>query len=227
LICAYLYHVIVPATDKSTADSNNVLLPLSALDWAFAGTSQTSVDEDTGIVHAKWEHWIDSKTADAASVIDQGTMHSLGDGRSLEKGEMVSPSTGVMTPYEEVWQEVSPVEITGYGTEGKLNVVLILNDEAKKAKGMVVRVGQFCQAILRVDGREDGGEGEGKVFVERWEWSEEAREWQRRVKVGMGSFMPMGMAAMPLKGLEVGSEVVHGGEEVELRWRVVELSCFR
>lgn len=33
-------------------------------------------------------------------------MYALADGRTLEKGAMVNPATGVMTEYEEIWKDV-------------------------------------------------------------------------------------------------------------------------
>lgn len=39
-------------------------------------------------------------------MVDRGTNAALGDGTTLEVGEMVNPATGGMGAYEEVWRDV-------------------------------------------------------------------------------------------------------------------------
>ncbi|TRM60000.1 hypothetical protein BD626DRAFT_506143 [Schizophyllum amplum] len=73
----------------------------STLEWAFAGFRHA---EDRNRV--RFEHLLDSRTTNPASIIDAGTMVELSKpGRSLERGSMINPETGRYSPYEEVWQE--------------------------------------------------------------------------------------------------------------------------
>ncbi|KAF8511009.1 hypothetical protein BU17DRAFT_54971 [Hysterangium stoloniferum] len=70
------------------------------LDWAFAGYRY-----DTPPNNVTFEHHIDSRTLDARSVVDEGTNTPLPDGTTLERGAMLNPDTGIVTPYEEVWED--------------------------------------------------------------------------------------------------------------------------
>jgi len=102
-------------------------------------------------------------------------------------------------------------------------VVLLLHDEEHRVKGMVVRVGQFCQGVVKVGER---------FALERWEWKgrEMVREgddsraraggWKRAVRVG-DWWLPCG-AALREDLLKEGGEVKHQ----DMAWKVVELSHF-
>ncbi|KAI7177906.1 hypothetical protein KC343_g13082 [Hortaea werneckii] len=211
--------------DGSTPIESTDLKPFSALDWAFAGTSSSSVgspDENgNAVAHCEWRHWIDSRTEKPEDVVDEGKMYPIeGDGqRSLEKGSMVNPGTGRMTEYEEIWRDVDAVGIpavvgsegVGAEDEGKVSAVLILDEPGQRARGMVVRIGQYCQGVLRV---------KGEFSVERWEWAGEEKGWERKVRMG-SLFLPCG-PARDILGMEVGSQVKHG----DYRWEVVELDYF-
>ena len=139
--------------------------------------------------------------------------------RSLEKGRMVNPDTGRMTEYEEIWRDVDAVGIpedvgdegAGAEDEWKVSAVLILDEPEQRARGMVIRIGQYCQGVLRV---------KGEFSLERWEWVGEEKGWERKVKMG-SLFLPCG-PAMDVLGMGVGSQVKHG----DFRWEVVELDYF-
>jgi hypothetical protein len=87
--------------------------------------------------------------------------------------------------------------------------VLQYEDAARRSRGMVVRVGQFCQGVLRV----------GDEFAaERWEWTPQAG-WQKVFATG-GLNMPCDVACyLAVRKLRVGSEVVYGPGET---WQCVE-----
>lgn len=123
---------------------------------------------------------------------------------------MINPETGKFTPYEEKWADVALKSTTGR-EDGKVEcAVLELCSEEHSARGLVVRVGQYCQGIVRV--------GE-QVAVERWVWDAETGfTWKRRVRMG-DLFLPCGVVVGEPERLELGGEIRYG-EQV---WRVVEL----
>lgn len=189
------------------------LLPFSRLDWAFAGTSSTTITEQPDgkqLVHSTWKHWVDSRHMKAEEVNDEGDMLPQGKGVALERGSMVNPATGQMTQYEECWKDIAPKPIKDKDKPSKMCVVLQLQDDAHKARGMVVRVGQYCQGFMRV--------GE-KMALERWGWTG-AGKWQRLIRMG-DLFLPCG-PAMENEYLKFGGEVTFG----DYVWKVVELSDF-
>ena len=125
-------------------------------------------------------------------------MFPCADGRTVERGAMVNPATGRRQEYEECWTD----------EEGEGVVVLVLEDGG--AKGMVVRVGGWCQGIIKVV---RGGEAE--VSVERWK-REEHGGWKRVVRLGR-LWLPC--AVTWERGMRRGGEVKYHGFE----WRVVEV----
>lgn len=206
------------------------VLPVARLDWAFGGvsSSQTGTDsEGKHVILSEWKHWVDSRTCHAEQVKDEGMMYSQSDGRTLEKGSMVNPATGRMTEYEEMWKDIEPVAtVTGNVTPSEAErmrvcIVLMLDDEQHEARGMVVRVGQFCQGIIRT----------GQYFsLERWVWmkngekkgDEIERSWRRTSRIG-NFWLPCGPAMEAEMGrLKLGGEVKYG----EFLWTVVELKIF-
>lgn len=193
------------------------VLHTKRLDWAFAGTSSSEIKklpDGSNIVHSRWQHWVDSRTEQAETVADEGDMFPQTDGTTLETGRMVNPATGLPTDYEERWRDVEPIstERSGGGAEEgrKVCVVLQLHDDVNRARGMVVRVGQFCQGLLRV---RDG------LSLERWEWESE-KGWRRMAKMG-DMWLPCGVLLEGEK-LRLGGEVKYG----EFAWKVVEMSDF-
>lgn len=129
--------------------------------------------------------------------------------RTLEKGRMVNPlnpDAGEQA-YEEGWKEVA---IESTREDGVIDVaVLQLMEDEVGARGMVVRVGQVCQGMVRV--REE-------YSCERWLWTKEGG-WKRTWKDG-GIWMP---TALAMEGgvLEVGDDV----KFEDFPWKVVEVNA--
>ncbi|KAL1589154.1 hypothetical protein WHR41_02147 [Cladosporium halotolerans] len=205
----------------------------SDLDWAFAGVSSRSG------AHAQWQHWVDSRTREAESVVDKGEMVEGGEeGVELEKGVMVNPATGLEGEYVEGWREVEAevtgkvgegavegvleglrrdgvwVEGLGKGGEGRVSVVLKHENAEVGSRGMIVRVGQRCQGVARV-GDEFG--------LESWEWSGDSG-WQRKYVMGT---MSIPCEVLNMLGDLVGKEtkVGYGGKGDSI-WRAVEAERF-
>lgn len=134
---------------------------MTRLEWAFAGRSRKE-DAKPGPgeqkpAHAVWEHWVDSNSDDPAT--DEGDMWTQLNGDVLEQGQSVEPGTGVVTAYEELWRDLA-VEIVGQ-ERAFASVVLRTQDNRVGARGMVVRVGGWCQGILKVG---------NDLTIERWQW---------------------------------------------------------
>jgi hypothetical protein len=120
------------------------------LEWGFAGTAESTPAKGESPAHTVWSHWVDSTTIE--EVKDEGYMWPLENGDVLEKGAMKHPETGKVTEYEEVWRDLD--------VEGeKVSTVLKMEDASKKARGMVIRIGQWMQGVMRVD---------DQITVERW-----------------------------------------------------------
>ena len=134
---------------------------MTRLEWAFAGRSRTE-DAKAGPgeqkpAHTVWEHWVDSKSDDPAT--DEGDMWTQPNGDVLEQGKNTDPTTGAVTAYEELWRDLK-VELVGQ-EEALASVVLKVQENPVGARGMVVRVGGWCQGILKVG---------NDLTVERWQW---------------------------------------------------------
>ncbi len=185
------------------------------LDWAFAGTSSSSQEPAAGdagdadappVSRGVWRHYVDSRHADAESVVDQGISVEQADGSMLESGTMINPATGVLAPYEEVWLDVAP---QAPGTARPRCVVLQLHDNiaagAQNSWGVVEVLGRFCQGIERTE--IDG------VTVERWQWTsaEESPHagWRCVFRSGTGS-IPCKFALDTLARLKEGQLVASG-----------------
>lgn len=152
----------------------------SVLEWAFAGKSSTSLGSlEDGLLkpqHSLWEHWIDSKSDNPS--MDEGDMWPQGNGDVLERGTQHHPITGLECEYEELWGDLE-VEIVGE-EKHRISIVLKVDDNDAMVKGLVVRVGSWCQGILKV---------RDKTTIERWEWNPNASktsEWSKVVRIGDG-----------------------------------------
>jgi hypothetical protein len=195
--------------------------PMERLNAAFAGKSTSQPvereDEDTVTMrHAAWDHWVDSAYPVGAPniPIDEGDMYPLPDGREVEVGLMESPFTGDICTYEEMWKEVA---VKVCGDEGmKWCVVMRVDDVARQTRGVVIRLGQYCQGILKV--REH-------TTVERWEYmaDDEAEEhlgmgeWTRTVRLG-DLFLPC-LVAVKSWDLWQGTRATYG----DMTWTVEEV----
>ncbi|KAF2500767.1 hypothetical protein BU16DRAFT_523531 [Lophium mytilinum] len=121
-----------------------------------------------------------------APVLDAGVLHPVPHDAALtlETGVMPHPATGLQTPYEEMWRDV--VIEAAEEEKGRCSVVLTLEMAEICARGVLVRVGQWCQGVLMIG---------TQITCERWEFvsGEGAKgEWVRRVRIGDG-FLPTGV----------------------------------
>ncbi|KAL9009370.1 MAG: hypothetical protein Q9173_005595 [Seirophora scorigena] len=118
------------------------------IQWAFAGTSE-SVRESNGRCFSTWHHWIDSQTDDPA--LDRGEMITQDDGDVLEKGTTVDPDTGEEESYEELWTDL-PLASGSASEHSRICVVLRAEEVEKGMRGMVIRIGGWCQGIMKKNG---------------------------------------------------------------------------
>lgn len=106
---------------------------------------------------------------------------------TLELGSMYNPLTKSEQAYEELWADYSASPVDGQ----RWSIVIDLDDPEHKAKGRVVRVGEHCQAILRV--------GE-QVTIERWKFDTSEKEgkgaWKRFARLG-DMFLPVSLTFTP------------------------------
>ena len=136
------------------------------IDWAFAGTSSTRPATGEEPEHTVWTHWVDSTTSDAESVKDEGDMVKLANGDAVERGQMVNPKTGILDAYEESWADIKPLgEKVGW----------VVKTQGQEARGMLVRIGEFAQGILR-----RGSE----VGIKRWKYVGGELGWDSIVEIG-------------------------------------------
>lgn len=184
----------------------------SMLEWAFAGISKTTDKSTTenGIdkpQYSVWEHWIDSKSNDPP--VDEGDMWPQTNGDVLERGIQVDPVTGIRTEYEELWTDLEVEAVNGE----KDRISMVLKAEGIKnrqpAKGLIVRVGGWCQGIMKI--------GE-EVTIERWQWLETKGKWERVVAIG-NSYIPCTILLD-----KNNSQTQEFSEMVieELHWQVIE-----
>ncbi|KDQ58511.1 hypothetical protein JAAARDRAFT_128365 [Jaapia argillacea MUCL 33604] len=193
------------------SDSNASRI-LSQLEWGFAGTSHVTP------THGEWTHDIDSRpdNDDHRNDKDEGDMFPDPNGDqnvSVERGRMWNAERGAVGEYEEGWLEVA---VQGRGRcvvleIGKGDQSAGVGDS--RATGMIVRVGQYCQGIVKI--------GE-QTLVERWECveGELGGNWKLTGKGSVGSegalHLPCG-AACDLEGDIRQGDVLHDG------WVVTEI----
>ncbi|OBT85023.1 hypothetical protein VE02_04993 [Pseudogymnoascus sp. 03VT05] len=154
---------------------------LDRLEWGFAGKSKGTPAEWDGPrlvtpAHGTWTHWVDSQKPDGYE--DDGFMYDQHDGLTWEKGVMEYPKTGKLTPYEEVWEDFAPAKDAA---GNMIAVTLVYAETGNSAKGMVIRVGDWIQGILR--------DAAGSITVERWHFetaSKATEGWKRVVRIGSG-----------------------------------------
>jgi len=176
----------------------------SSLDWAIAGTSSRS-GPDGGRQSAVWNHWVDSRTT--GPMRDEAEVEPRADGSEREWGRMLNPDTGLEAEYEEVWRSEELV-----AAAGGCVVLQTEEDGARGERGVVMRLGQYCQGILRV--------GE-EITVERWVWSEGGGAWERVARFGEDQLPAQAHVLVDREdGWEVGGEVECSGRV----WKVVEAS---
>ncbi|CAI6340378.1 unnamed protein product [Periconia digitata] len=215
--------------------------PLERLEWAFSGTS-TSVatpdpytassrgsfgpDPDSrawdgSVTRASWTHWIDSRypvgTPSSQIPVDEALMFPLDPVRVLEHGQAKNLHTGIMQSHEEMWTDQEIKACRPAATA--FCIVLRINLPEVKVRGVVVRLGQYCQGMLMHG---------GVVTVERWEFVEgdkadeggkkEQGSWQRTVRIGDG-FLPCGFTFNEETCL-MGGKIEYGQHEWVVEERV-------
>lgn len=217
----------------------NALKPLpndgesQRLEWAFGGTSssrpitlpltgpqhgksQKRIEDESwaNVTHSTWAHWIDSRfTVGTKSIpVDEGHMYPIAKDLTLEVGHAFHPALGAVKTHEEMWRDVEMVSTNEAGT--KLCVVLRCQAEHAGVRGLVVRVGQYCQGLIMERDR---------TTAERWEWNgehpgkTEKEKWQRSMRVG-DLFLPCS-AAFRAEILGLGAVIKFH----EYEWVVEEL----
>ncbi|KAF2086614.1 hypothetical protein K490DRAFT_66397 [Saccharata proteae CBS 121410] len=202
---------------------NDPSAPLSRLDWAFSGVAQTTSADGDDVTHKRWLHIIDSKCGwGVKPPTDEGGLYDVAEdpNLSLERGVMVKPDTGEMTAYEELWRSLAVVAV---GTDThKTCIVASLDAPERKTRGVIIRLGQYCQGMMMVD---------DEVHLERWAFLpsnplgkkfetpfgtlEDAGGWTRIARLG-GVFLPC--AWLFEKGrVAVGSELMYGNDQWVVR----------
>lgn len=192
---------------------------MTRLEWGFAGTSTSYLvppAEPNGTpthTHSTWSHWVDSNSDEPGT--DEGDMYPQSDGTVLEIGNMVNPATGIATDYEEIWADLPATAIGDADADAKArwSIVLDLDDEAHGIRGRIVRIGQWCQGVVKA---------QGEVCCERWQWvedegAENKGSWKRVARLGR-LFLPCSVAFRP-EEIEEGSKVSYG----DYKWEVKEV----
>lgn len=171
--------VLRSALAKSESVPRDADSPLSLspeqLDWAIGGTSSSTdlpaQPDGATASRTTFRHWVSSRTLEPEAVADEGDMFPQPDGTTLEKGSMVNPATGLVTSYEELWDDQEPQSVPGL----PLCTVLRLHDDTSRTRGLFVQLGQHAQGFLR----------RGNVFTgERWLWDSESAKWEHLFRVG-------------------------------------------
>lgn len=191
-------------TSSSQLDlPTTIPLPDSRLEWGFAGTSTGTPAIDGRPAHTVWTHWVDSTSLE--EIKDEGDMYPQDDGTTLEYGSMVNSAKGKEEKYEECWIDGLVKVLKG---ETKRRSWCWRAEGSEGEKGVIVRIGQFVQGVLR-----RGNE----VSVGRWGWNED--KWETIVTIG--EFDVPGVVFEIGKGVSAGDRVE---ETVDgLIWECVEV----
>lgn len=173
------------------------------------------------VQHNKWHHWIDSRTPNADEVVDEGDVFECPFSAELilERGRTLNPATGEMADYEEIWRSVVPEKPPMVNaTQPQLDIECMalqwrgdydgIGEQPKVKRGLVVRVGKYCQGFIR--------DGEN-IAVIREEWDDQAFLWKTEVKIG-NMEMPILAATSCACGFWRGAKVNSDGRI----WEVVE-----
>jgi hypothetical protein len=177
-----------------------------------------------------WHHWLDSEHAiDSPHIpLDSGLMFAVprqtpsSPEFTLEFGTAFSPRLDRMTAYEELWRDIAIQPCSP--SSKKVCIVLRtegVNEFGDAIRGVVVRLGRYCQGILRKGDtvtverwefkegdRVRKGESVGKEDTNRdWEGEDESYggTWERTVKIGR-EVLPC-MAAQKEEELDVTMQV--------------------
>ena len=164
--------------------------PFALLEWGLAGRSVGTPS------HGVWIHDIDSRTENPNDEQDEGEMFPQPEHPDVivERGKMRHPESGKIREYEEAWKDPEVLAV-----DGRRVSVVLETAGALEVKGMIVRVGQFCQGILRVG---------SEIVVERWAWTEDDG-WRLSVRIGDGAHLPCDITWD--EGLAAGDECDRNG----------------
>ena len=194
------------------------------LEWGFAGRSESTpvkkAHPQYGVyAHHVWTHWVDSRVRVGEEIAkDEGDIYDIGEGLFLEHGHAFHPHLGRVAGHEELWRDV-PVASTSVsgksGETGQVCVVLRCEDEELGIRGVIVRVGRYCQGILQ----------HGDVTTtERWEFdgegtsdAQDEKKWKRKARTG-DVFLPCAVTFRE-EVVQLGGRVRQGG----LEWVVEEV----
>lgn len=126
-------------------------------------------------------------------------MYPQPDGTTLETGHMLNPDTGIVTAYEEVWDDK---DIPSVNTD---QICVVLKYQNGEDKGLAIKLGEYCQGFLKI---------QEQMSLERWEGGE-----QPVCTVRMGTHeLPCKLALE--KNFMLGKDVHMAG----LCWKVVEIA---
>jgi hypothetical protein len=197
----YFVDVRILHPTSSTPPTNTI----ESLEWGFAGTAHSTPAEGNTPAHTEWSHWVDSKTTE--EVRDEGDMYLQDNGEVLEYGSMVNPAKGVVEKYEECWVDLSPRAIPP--EKEFISWVMKCEDAERGVKGMVIRIGEHIQGVLR---RGD------EISVGRWKWREE-EGWKKPVDIGnFGTEIPSEVLRLDAD-MKLGEKKT-GGQGLE--WKCIE-----
>ena len=204
----------------------------SCLEWAFAGKTHSTISKDPSmqLSHTVWDHWIDSRTNDPDS--DEGDMWVQPNGDILEKGKNKDPATGEETEYEELWHDL---QVEAFGKKhNRSSLVMRADLPQRNIKGMAIKIGSWCEGILKV---------EDELTVERWEWkptdsasnvaSAEASQEDGRTRNGWVRTFKIGKGTLPCKNMcsrtdgkfglnAVLNSTTDRGWNSDIEWKVAE-----
>ena len=81
------------------------------------------------------------------------------NGDVLERGMQQHPVTGAETEYEELWHDL---EVEAFGNKhNRSSLVLRAEQPESDVRGMAIKIGGWCQGILKAG---------DALTIERWEW---------------------------------------------------------
>ena len=139
-------------------------------------------------------------------------------GDILERGEHLNKTAGEVEKYEELWGDIPVRRVGGQGKgekeeeERHVSIVAKAEDAERRIRGMIVRVGDWCQGILKAG---------DEITAERWHWTE-AKGWERIARLGRGESLRC--------ELTLEESIIEEGKRYEyegLGWEVVELYHWR
>lgn len=201
----------------------------------------------TTIRQCTWTHWVDSRGpvsihthSDSKATLgtqpppspvtpddwtDTGTIYPTDkENETLEKGRMLN-DRGMMQDMEELWRDFIPQRLPG--EEKAVSIALTAENKVLGTKGMVIRVGGWCQGIIR--------SSNGEIGVERWRFSpgglldglvkryddsapqQQEGRWHKIFKLGKMS-LPCESACLKSYETQKDESITHGG----LKWTVIE-----